>query len=182
MPAKKSATTPRVHLDTPDDALENQPARSAPPKPKQDRPDPADERRRQDAFDSEFTWRKQSRDGTWQQESLEGFAISREALFGQLRLAMGAPPLRLCLADTDAFAADAHRILFLCAHPPEIWNRLRADMVMLQTAVDTWAVDHITPGEKLAAETLAMKIWLAAQENRHEPAPTGKPHGDDVGN
>lgn len=95
---------------------------------------------------------------------------------------MGSPPLARCLADPDAFQADAQRILFLCANPPAIWNRLRADMAILQTAVDEWAEQHIASGEKLLAETTAMKIWLAAQENRHEPAPAKASHGDDEGN
>lgn len=176
MPAKPkpSSSTPRVHFDRPDDALENQPAqRAAPAKPQLDRADPAGEARRQGAFDAEFSWRDQP---------LLGFSVSREALFGQLRLAMGAPPLRFCLADPDAFAADAQRILFLCSHPPEIFNRLRSDMATLQSAVDEWADAHVSIPEKLAAETLAMQIWLAAQENRHEPAPASTPHGDDSGN
>ena len=171
MPARPPKNTPRVHLDTPDDALA--PTSKTPPAPKPERANPADEKRRQDAYDADFEWRG---------ERLHGFSVSREALFGQLRLAMGAPPLRLCLADADAFAADAQRILFLCAHPPEIWNRLRADMAVLQGAVDSWADVSINSAEKLAAETMAMKIWLAAQENRHEPAPVGNPHGDDAGN
>jgi len=174
MSPKKIPATPRVHLDTPDDALENQPAAKSPPKPpKQEIADPAEERRRQEAYDAEFAWGG---------ALLHGFSVSREALFGQLRLAMGAPPLRLCLGDPDAFAADAQRILFLCAHPPEIWNRLRSDMAILQSAVDAWSDENIGVSEKLAAETMAMKMWLAAQENRHEPAPAGKPHGDDSGN
>lgn len=174
MKPPKKTTHGLVHLDTPDDALADHPAAKSPPKlPKPEITDPVQERRRQEAYDAEFSWRG---------EPLHGFSVSREALFGQLRLAMGAPPLRFCLADPDAFAADAQRILFLCATPPEIWNRLRADMAALQTAVDAWADENIECSEKLAAETMAMKIWLAAQENRHEPAPTGKPHGDDVGN
>lgn len=164
---------PLVHLDTPDDALTPQPRKPAPARPKLDLHDPAAEQRRQAAFDSEFHWRDQP---------LHGFTVSREALFGQLRLAMGAPPLRFCLADPDAFAADAQRILYLCANPPEIWNRLRADMPTLQTAADEWADSNILVAEKLPAETLAMRIWLAAQENRHEPAPAATPHGDDSGN
>lgn len=174
MSAKKSPTTPRVHLDTPDDATADQRrSRPAPPNPAADRPDPAAEARRQEAYDAEHEWRG---------ETLHGFSVSREALFGQLRLAMGAPQLRHCLGDPDAFAADAQRILFLCATPPEMWNRLRADMALLQGAVDAWADDHISPAEKLPAETLAMRIWLGAQENRHESAPVATPHGDDSGN
>ena len=163
-----------IHLDTPDDALDPRASAKTPPAmPKQDPVDAAHETRRQEAYESIFHWRGQE---------LLGFSSSREALFGQFRLAMGAPPLRLCLADPDAFASDAQRILFLCAHPPEVWNRLRTDMATLQSAVDAWADENISIAEKMAAETLAMRIWLAAQENRHEPAPTGKPHGDDVGN
>lgn len=162
-----------IHLDTPDDALDPASAVKAPQRPKAELPDPADERRRQAAFDADFHWREQP---------LHGFSVSREALFGQLRLAMGAPPLRVCLADADAFASDAQRILFLCATPPELWNRLRADMAVLQSAVDTWADQNISKTEKLPAETLAMKIWLAAQENRHEPAPSNNKNGDDQGN
>jgi hypothetical protein len=164
-----------VHLDTPDDALQDSAAgsKAQPPKRQKDVHDFAHEERRQEAFESEYFWREQA---------LHGFSVSREGLFGQLRLAMGAPALRLCLADPDAFAADAQRILFLCAHPPEVWNRLRADMATLQSAVDAWTDKNISVSEKLSSETLAMRIWLAAQENRHEPAPTSAPHGDDLGN
>lgn len=172
MASKKN--TPMVHLDSPDDGLPVASARkSLPPKPPKELADPADEQRRQEAYDADFEWRG---------HPLNGFSVSREALFGQLRLAMGAPPLRLCLADPDAFAADAQRIIYLCSNPPEIWNRLRSDMPTLQSAVDAWSDENITIPEKLAAETIAMKIWLAAQENRHEPAPAGKAHGDDSGN
>jgi hypothetical protein len=174
MASKSKSTAPLVHFDRPDDALENQsPAKPAPARPQLDRADPAGESRRQGAFDAEFVWRE---------VPLQGFSVSREALFGQLRLAMGAPPLRFCLADPDAFAADAQRILFLCSHPPEVFNRLRADMAMLQSGVDEWADANISVAEKLTAETMAMQIWLAAQENRHEPAPAATPHGDDSGN
>ncbi len=174
MSAKKTTNerAPRVHLDTPDDVGVIGQTR-APKPPDKIRENPADERRRQEAFDAEFGWRD---------EPLQGFSVSREALFGQLRLAMGAPQLRFCLADPDAFAADAQRILYLCATPPEVWNRLRGDMAVLQGAVDEWADANIAVSEKLAAETMAMKIWLAAQENRHEPAPAARPHGDDEGN
>lgn len=171
MPAKPKS--PRlVHLDTPDDAIPA-PVTKAPAAPKNSRPSPADEQRRQAAFDSVFHWAG---------EELHPFSVSREALFGQLRCAMGAPSLSRCMADTEAFAADAHRILYLCATPPEIFNRLRADMADLQTAVDAWAEQNIPAAEKLRAETLAMQIWLAAHENRHEPAPVATPHGDDEGN
>lgn len=164
--------TPRVHLDTPDDSIPT--TASRPPALKPDHTaDLAHETRRQAAFESEFEWNGQP---------LHPFSISRESLFGQLRLAMGAPLLSRCLADTEGFAADAHRILFLCATPPELWNRLRADMPALQTAVDNWADQNITVSQKLLAETIAMKIWLASQENRHEPAPSANTHGDDLGN
>lgn len=162
---------PHVHLDTPESVPA--PIFKAPPIPKIERADPADETRRQAAYDSEFSW-----DG----KALFGFSVSREALFGQLRLAMGGPPLSRCMSDSDAFQADAQRILFLCSHPPEIYNRLRGDMSQLQNAVDSWADQRIPPNRKIEAETLAMKIWLAAQENRHEPAPVSTPHGDDSGN
>lgn len=175
MPANKTSSRrgPRVHLDTPDDALAPATVKTAPPVLNPERANPADEKRRQDAYDAEFEWRG---------EPLHGFSVSREALFGQLRLAMGAPPLSRCMPDPDAFQSDAQRILFLCANPPEIWNRLRSDMAVLQTTVDQWADENIAPAEKLLAETLAMKIWLAAQENRHEPALVKAAGGDDEGN
>jgi hypothetical protein len=173
MPAKKTAKkVPRVHLDTPDDALAPKQTK-APAAPRSERANPADEKRRQEAYEADFSWRG---------EQLLGFSVSREALFGQLRLAMGAPPLSRCMADPDAFQSDAQRILFLCSHPPEILNRLRGDMAQLQTAVDSWADENLSAGDKLEAETITMKIWLAAQENRHEPAPVGNAHGDDSGN
>lgn len=169
----KASAAPLIHLDASENVLESS-KKPAPPRPQSELiMDPVAESRRQEAFDSEFLWRGQA---------LEGFSVSREALFGQLRLAMGAPRFSQCVADPDAFAADAQRILYLCSNPSEVWNRLRSDMATLQSAVDDWADSNITISEKLASETVAMKIWLASQQNRHEPAPSKTPHGDDAGN
>jgi len=128
---------------------------------------------RQKAFDAAFEWHG---------IPLHPYSSSRESLFSQHRLSMGAPALQSCMEDMDAFAADAHRILWLCSHTPRDWSILRVDPAALQCAIDTWADQHIPLRESLAASTLALEIYFAARANQHEAAPAGKGHGDDAGN
>jgi hypothetical protein len=132
------------------------------------------EAQRQQSFDSAFAWNGQT---------LHGFTISRESLFHQLRLAIGAPALGFCLDDTFAFTADAARILWLCAHTPQDWSVLRCSPAAHQNVIDEWAEANIPPAQAAAARLLAMDILVHASRNAHEPAPApGRPHGDDSGN
>jgi len=133
-----------------------------------------DEAERQAAFDSAFAWHG---------VELHPWTSSRDSLFAQHRLAIGAPSLDSCLGDLDAFTGDAHRILWLCSHTPADWSILRISPAALQNAVDAWADDHIPVRESLAASRLALDILTAARRNEHEAvAPTAKGHGDDLGN
>lgn len=135
--------------------------------------DATDERERQRAFDSEFQWHG---------KKLLPWSSSRDSLFSQQRVAMGAPSLSACLEDTDAFVADAHRILWLCTHKPEDWSILRVSPAALQAAIDTWADEHIPIREAYLASTLALEIYFSSRRNQHETAPQREGHGDDLGN
>lgn len=168
---KPAVEGPVVHLDEPE--IPGGSVKSKGPRLPAEREDPEDRKRRQEAFDSVFEWNE---------ADLLPFSSSREGLFGQLRLSMGAPPLAQCFADADAFLADAIRILYLCSHGPEVWNRLRADPVRLQSAIDVWGEEAIPQTAYGQAVVIAMRIYVAAHENRHEPAPAPKKGGDDAGN
>lgn len=175
VPARGAVKGPVIHLESPEVAEESGRAAPKPPKaPKMEREDPEDVKRRQAAFDSTYVW---------DEGELFPFSISRESLFAQLRLAMGAPPLGMCLGDQDAFLAEAMRILYLCCHEPRVWQRLRVDPLMLQERIDAWAEANIAPHRYGEVTVLAMRIYADAHENRHEPAPLPtKGHGDDLGN
>lgn len=165
-------TIPRVHTDAPELATTHL-GRGA-PAPRIDSEDPAHETQRQAAFDSAFEWRG---------KELHPFSISRESLFHQLRLAIGAPVWDSCIEDTYAFTADAARILWLCAHTPKDWSLLRCSPAVHQNAIDEWTEANISPRETAAARLLAMDILVAAARNAHEAAPaTQRAHGDDLGN
>ena len=171
---KQSATDtiPRIHHDEPE--LAHQKLPPAPRPAAIDAEDPAHERERQAAFDAEYQWRG---------KKLHGFTSSREALFSQHRLSMGAPSLQACLDDLDAFFADAARILWLCSHTPDDWSLIRSAPAELQKQIDLWGDDHISRGERYDAVSLAFRIYADARANEHAVAPTsGKGHGDDLGN
>lgn len=136
--------------------------------------DQAGDARRQAAFDAEFTWRGRK---------LEPFSISREVLFLQLRVAVGAPPIFAAARDGEGWLPDAMRILWLCHHGPDDWGPLRAEPQRLQEAIERWAEDHIARAERVALWGLTLRIWNASQENAHEPVSdtvTGK--APDAGN
>ena len=173
MKTKQSTKTgPLIHHDEPELATQHLPAG---PKPAAiDAEDPAHERERQAAFDAEYAWRG---------VKLHGFTSSREALFSQHRLAMGAPSLQACLDDLDAFLADAARILWLCHHTPDDWGVIRSSPVELQKHIDLWADDHIARAERYDAVSLAFRIYIDSRANEHTVAPSNsKGHGDDLGN
>ena len=135
--------------------------------------DTTDERERQQAFDAEFEWHG---------KTLLPWSSSRDSLFSQQRLAMAAPSLAACLEDTDAFVADAHRILWLCSHTPQDWSVLRVSPAALQNAIDAWADEHVPIREAYLASSKALEIYLASRRNQHESAPQREGHGEDLGN
>jgi hypothetical protein len=97
--------------------------------------------------------------------ALEKLLPSRHALFTQHRLAVGAPSLELCVNDTNAFFADALRILWLCAHDPAVWSGLRRDPAAMERAICEWA--DAVPGENAAEITLlGLRIYAAACETK----------------
>ena len=134
----------------------------------------ADLRERQAAFDAEFVW---------DDKPLFAYTSSRDSLFLQLRVSMGAPSLEAVMRDIDAFQADAIRILWLCHHAPDDWAQLRMSPHKLQARIDEWGDTHIPRHKAPEAVALAINIYAAAFRNRHAPAPaTSRPHGDDLGN
>jgi len=172
-PPRKPITGPRVHVDHAEPAARSVEKAPVAPRPGAEE-DPEHAKERQQAFDAEFSWRG---------VKLLPFTSSREGLFSQHRVSMGAPDLQRCLSDLDGFFLDACRILWLCSHTPEDWAILRCSPVELQCAIDRWADEHITTQESSAATLTAFKIYAAARTNEHAPAPLpGKAHGDDLGN
>jgi len=135
--------------------------------------DPAEEREREAAFDASFRWAGRE---------LLPFSSSRKSLFLQHRLAMGAPDLAACLRDLDGFLADALRLLYLCAHGPEVWQPLRSDALRLQLAIDDWADAHVPSHAAHEAVMVAFRIYAASSRNQHETAPSATTHRDDLGN
>lgn len=121
--------------------------------------DQAGTERRQAAFDAEFRWRG---------KTLHGFSISREVLFLQLRVAVGAAPIYAAARDGEGWLPDAMRILWLCCHGPEDWGPLRAEPQRLQEEIERWAESNITRAERVTLWGLTLRIWNASQENAHE--------------
>ena len=92
---------------------------------------------------------------------LHPFNSSREALFSQFRLTVGAPPLQVCLDSVDGFLADAYRLLWFCSHTPADWADLRCKPVMLQAVIDQWADEP--GGDSVVATFLAYQIYAASR-------------------
>jgi hypothetical protein len=121
------------------------------------------EKLRQTAFDSA---------PHWQGKPLDPFSVSRETLFLELRVAAGAPPLQLAMADAQTWYADAVRILWLCTHRPSAWQELRASPLSLQAVIDEWADELLdSRRDKEDIVLLTLRIWNQSQINAHEPAP-----------
>jgi len=93
---------------------------------------------------------------------LHPFNASRNALFSQHRLALGAPSLQLALNDVDGFAADAYRILWLCSHTPLDWSSLRCNPAKLQTVIDEWA-DKSPVTDAVTATLLGYQVYAASR-------------------
>lgn len=172
-PTSDSTAIPRVHTDCPEPAVIHcDPAPRAPHTTAHE-DSPAHEAARQAAFDSVFEWHGQR---------LQPFSSSREALFAQHRLSMGAPDLQRCLDDLDAFFADAARILWLCSHTEADWGILRCSPPQLQAAIDRWTDEHIPGHESAAATMIGFRIYAASLKNQHTTvAPAGK-GSPDLGN
>lgn len=95
---------------------------------------------------------------------LSPFPGSRFSLFSQFRVSIGAPPLRLCLADVDAFQADAWRILWICSHGPSDWAKIRSTPAKLQLVIDSWT-DSIEDCDTAAVTLLGYQIYADAIES-----------------
>jgi hypothetical protein len=92
---------------------------------------------------------------------LEKLTPSRQALWTSHRLAVGAPPLELCVKDTNAFLADALRIIWICSHDSSVWSVLRGNPAAMEQAISSWA-DEV-PGENAAEVVLlGLRVYAAA--------------------
>jgi hypothetical protein len=118
----------------------------------------------------------------WAGKTLTPFSISRKACWLQHRLSMGAPDLRRCLADLDAFFADACRILWLCSVQPDEFAAVRSNPDRMQAVIDAWTDANIPEGQQAAATLTAFRIYSAAVANRHIPAPSKNRNPEDLGN
>ncbi len=125
----------------------------------------AAEKRRQAAFDAEFSFRG---------VKLEPFSISREMVFLQLRTALGAPELGKAMENTISWWPDGVRLLWLCSHVPEDWELLRGEPLRLNGAIEEWAESQglraVIPDVRYEVAEVTLKLWNAAQENIHVPA------------
>lgn len=115
---------------------------------------------REAAFDAEFFWNG---------NLLHSFSIDRYGLFVSHRCAMGAPRLHLAMADGNAFYPDALRILWLCSAEPLTLSMLRRDPDAMEKAINEWAAENVPVSRAAAACGLALEIFNAAHENKHEP-------------
>lgn len=109
------------------------------------------------------------------------FSFSKEALFLQLRKAMGAPSFSECWDDVLAFLADAVRIVWLGIHGPAEFRDVRGDLTALQERMDAWA-DGIPREKQVDLVRLAKQVWNAAGQNAAEPVGDGRPGKAESGN
>jgi hypothetical protein len=165
--------SPVVHLDRPEESITQVDFAPKAPHTSQHEDSDVEQSARQAAFDSEFDWHG---------KRLNPFSSSREALFAQLRLSMGAPELQRCLDDIDGFFADAARMLWICSHTSDDWGVLRCSPSDLQATIDKWCDENIAPYETSAATLIAYKIYAASRRNQHETAPSTRKEGADSGN
>lgn len=131
------------------------------------------EKDREWAFDAGYSWNGRE---------LLPFSIGREALFSQLRTAVGAPPIHAAVRDFDAFLADALRLIFICSMTPEQLRPLRRDAVVFQEAVESWADANVKPSQRAEAVALGINIYADAHATEHEPAPSEHRDGESSGN
>ena len=142
--------------------------------PVRDQDDPAHEKEREDAFETQRTWHGQP---------VSGLAMSTKAAWLNHRVRMGWPALEKVLADVDGFLADALAIIYLSTVEPSEWHDCRSDAQALQDRIDKWADANVEPSEAVAAVLLGFQLYRDSNVNRHEPAPPARPpHGDDMGN
>jgi hypothetical protein len=72
----------------------------------------------------------------------------------------------------EVFLSDAVKILFLCAHEPEVWDHLRANHLAIVKLSEAWANDHIPRQMQTEAIGLALKILELATVTEAIPEPS----------
>ena len=122
----------------------------------------ADESSRKAAFRSHPEWKNRP--------LARGLTIGTLSLFYESREAAGAPPLSKSIGS-NAFLADALRLLWLCAADEAELEHAAADLTRIPPAVRRWAEAHVGLHDAADAIRVALEIWNTAHENRAEAAP-----------
>ncbi len=109
----------------------------------------------------------------WRNKPLHAFSISRRAYFLTWRGTLNLPSLsQLLSSDTEAFLADALRLLFLClTHDEELEDLRAGGFHEMQRACDAWANESVTIEDLPQIILNGLKIWNGASINRHAAAP-----------
>lgn len=111
----------------------------------------------------------------WDGQPLAPFAVDREGDWRCHRAALGLPELGRVMSE--AFLADAIRIVYFCAHEPRQWLRLLSDPERLELEIRSWAASAIRPGQQGDITALAIGIFNSAYTNRA----TAREQGDGLG-
>lgn len=101
----------------------------------------------------------------WEGRPLHPYSEARERLFHRLSAADVPLPLSAELRDLDAYASQAVKILYLCAHAPQEFRHLRGDTGAFLEAIDQWGEEHVPRVKTIEAVTLALKIHNDAQQS-----------------
>lgn len=120
----------------------------------------------------------------WKNIPLHPLAIAREGDWLMHCRRIGLPPLSVCLDDAETFSAFAFRLLWFCAHEPEVWlcRWMKGGGLELEKEISQWLEKHIRPGDQVEAVRLALDIFTRAHENMARPCAEeegepGKAHG-----
>ena len=128
----------------------------------------------------------QAKPFVWQGKTLAPFAIDREGDWLLHRALINAPGLGVVFGQGSAFLHDACRILFFCAHDPDVWLAPADDAQeaarVLEKRIRAWAVDAIPPGEQTAAVTMALEIYNRAHTTRAVAKPDRSINPEHSGN
>lgn len=135
------------------------------------------ERAREEAFVFEPVWKLRDEDAGVPVV----FSFSKEALFWELRKAMGAPDFSECWKGLESFTGDAARIVWLGIHAPVDYRDVRGNLMALQERIEEW-LDEIPRELQYDLIGLAKQVWNAAQANVAEPTGDGRPQGSGPGN
>lgn len=98
----------------------------------------------------------------WRGRKLQAFSISRWMIFNDLRNVLRMPSLTTTMVDNETFFSDAVRIVWLCAHGPQHWEKLRPKAWKLILEIDKWADANVSGEESGEICLLAAQIYSDA--------------------